>query len=138
MNFVLDASVALAWCFSDEATPASAELLDQLSTGSIVYVPAIWPLEVGNVLMGALKRHRISYAAITQFLDQVDSLNIQVDTETASKAFHDILALSHSEGLTTYDASYLELAMRKGIAIASKDKELCRVAIRLGVIVITV
>lgn len=135
MNFVLDASVTLAWCFKDEATPLTATLLDGLLSG-FACVPQIWSLEVGNILVGAIRRKRISYAAATQFLEQLNKLNIHIDTETAAKGLHDILALAHSEGLTTYDAAYLELSMRKGLALASKDVQLCTAATRLGVSVI--
>lgn len=134
-NFILDASVTLAWFFSDEATPATNQLLDQLLT-STAFVPNIWPLEVSNILVGAEKRKKVTYANIIQFLDQLEKLNIQIDNETSKLAFHDILSLAHSEELTTYDAAYLELAMRKGLSIASKDKLLCKAAKNVGVKVI--
>jgi predicted nucleic acid-binding protein len=76
---------------------------------------------------------RLKQKHIFQLLEQLNNLNIHVDSETASKGFHDILGLAYSEGLTTYDASYLELAMRKGLSLASKDVQLCKVASRLGV-----
>jgi predicted nucleic acid-binding protein len=135
MNFILDASITLAWCFEDEKTVNTTKLLDSL-VDATAYVPAIWSLEVGNILVGAIKRKRISYAAVIQFLEQLNNLNIHIDNETASKGFHDILGLAYSEGLTTYDASYLELAMRKGLALASKDVQLCTVASRLGIPII--
>lgn len=136
MNFILDASITLAWCFEDEKTPCTTTLLESLVDTS-AYVPAIWSLEVGNILVGAIKRKRISYAAVIQFLEQLNNLNIHIDNETAAKGFHDIFRLAYSEGLTTYDASYLELAMRKGLALASKHIQLCNVAFRLGVPIIS-
>ena len=137
MNFVLDASVTLAWCFADENTPESVALLNQLEIGS-AFVPAIWSLEVGNILTMAGRKQRISLADITRFVALLDNINIQIDNETAYKGLHEILSLAHAEKLTTYDAAYLELAMRRGIPLASKDSQLCKVAERLGVKVLPV
>ncbi|CAN5341652.1 type II toxin-antitoxin system VapC family toxin [soil metagenome] len=136
MNFVLDASIALAWCFIDEATPFTNSLLESLEANS-AFVPAIWSLEVGNILIVAERRKRISYARIAEFLAILAKINIQVDIETATRGFHETLALAHSEKLTTYDASYLELAMRLGLPLASKDRQLCDVAKQVGVQVLT-
>lgn len=132
MSFVLDASIAIGWCFSDEATSESTSLLEKLKLET-AFVPSIWPLEVGNVLVVAEKRKRLKFAEISQCLEILKRLNINVDIETSDRAFHEILSLAHSEQLTTYDASYLELAMRKGIPLATKDNELGKVANRLGV-----
>ncbi len=135
MNFILDASITLAWCFSDEATPKTIALLERLEFESAM-VPELWPLEVGNILIAAEKRKRISYANIKEFLSLLENLNIEIDTETASRGFSDIIFLAHSEKLTTYDAAYLELAMRYGLPLATKDIELIHVAKRLGVKII--
>lgn len=133
-NFVLDASITLAWCFSDEATPKSVSILEQLET-STAFVPTLWPLEVGNVLIGAERRKRITYSQIAEFIALLEGLNIRHDDETSARGFHEILSLSYSEKLTTYDAAYLELAMRLGLPLVSKDSQLCSVATRLGVAV---
>lgn len=135
MSSVLDASITLSWCFADEFTPTTNELLEGLVKDR-AYGPSIWFLEVGNILMGAERRKRITYARIAQFLEQLIKLNIQVDNETAKKGFYEILSLTHSEGLTTYDAAYLDLALRKGLPLATKDVQLHKVADRLGVKVI--
>jgi len=135
MDFVLDASIALTWCFSDEATPSTMALLERLEFESAI-VPGLWTLEVGNILIAAEKRKRINYAGITEFLTLLESLNIETDIETSARGFRDILSLSHSEKLTTYDAAYLELAMRLGLPLATKDNELQRAAKRVGVKII--
>jgi predicted nucleic acid-binding protein len=137
MGFVLDASIALSWCFSDESTVSTSALLDRLEK-EIAFVPGIWPLEIGNILISAERRHRIRYADITQCLELFGKLNIEIDNQTSVKAFHEILSLAHSEKLTTYDAAYLELAMRRGLPLASKDLQLCKVADRLGVLIVQV
>jgi len=137
MSFVLDASVTLAWCFSDESTPATIALLETLETES-VHVPQLWSLEIGNILIAAERRQRISYANITEFLALLENLMIKVDEETSLRGFHDILLLAHSTKLTTYDAAYLELAMRLGIPLATKDMQLQKAAKLLGVKLIKV
>jgi predicted nucleic acid-binding protein len=135
MNFVLDASITLAWCFSDEATPTTTALLERLEFEYAI-VPALWPLEVGNILIASEKRKRISYANIKEFLTLLETLNIEIDTETGSRGFRDIIFLAHSEKLTTYDATYLELAMRYGLPLATKDTALIHAAKRVGVKII--
>jgi len=132
MSFVLDASIALAWCFGDEATDTTARLLEKLDEET-AYVPELWALEVGNILVAAERRKRITHAGIAEFLSLLRELNIQVDNETSERAFHEIIALAYSENLTTYDAAYLELAMRLGSPLASKDDKLSKVAKKLGV-----
>jgi predicted nucleic acid-binding protein len=135
MNFVLDASITLSWCFSDEATTTTIALLERLEFESAI-VPELWSLEVGNILITDEKRKRISYANIKEFLALLENLNIEIDTETASRGFRDIIFLAHSEKLTTYDAAYLELAMRSGLPLATKDTALIQVAKRVGVKII--
>lgn len=137
MSFVLDASVALAWCFSDEETPQSISLLEKLEAEK-AFVPSIWPLEISNILVSAERRKRISFAKITQFLELIQNLPIKIDNETCSRAFHETFSLAYTKQLTTYDASYLELAMRLGMPLATKDIQLLKVAKNLGVKVIAV
>ncbi|SRR5579883_1327951 len=132
MGFVLDASIALAWCFTDEATPKTKALLNQLEKET-AFVPELWALEVGNILIAAERRKRISYAKITEFLSLLEQLDIQIDNETAARGFREIAPLAHAEKLTTYDAAYLELAMRLGLPLATKDLQLQKAATRLGV-----
>lgn len=135
MGFVLDASIALSWGFSDEKTPFADRLLERLDTETAL-VPTIWPLEIGNILILSERRKRISYASMIQFLTLLGHLRIEVDNETSTRAFHEITSLAYSEKLTSYDAAYLELAMRRGIPLATKDSELSRVAKQLGISVI--
>jgi predicted nucleic acid-binding protein len=136
-NFVLDASVTISWCFDDEKTPSSIALLDKLET-SRAFVPSLWPLEIGNVLISAELRKKITYAQISQFISFLNGVNIQIDNETANKGLHEIITLAHSEHLTTYDAAYLELAMRLGLPLATKDSYLKKAAKKLGVVLINI
>lgn len=136
MSFVLDASIAIAWCFADEATPFTTELMEHLESEK-AHVPQLWTLEMGNILVSAERKKRISFAKITEFLSLLNDLDIQVDHETSRRGFREIISLAHSEKLTTYDASYLELAMRLGIPLATKDVQLQQAAKRLGVILLS-
>ncbi len=134
-GFVLDASVTLAWCFRDQASPESTGVLDRLEE-DFAAVPAIWPLEVANILAVAERRGRIDAAEIAAFAAVLEALDIRVDTATAARGLREILGLARREGLSSYDACYLDLAMREGLALATRDAALAAAARRCGVAVI--
>ena len=125
--FVLDCSVAAAWLFEDEATPETDALLDRLADGA-ARVPLHWRLELGNVLVQAERRGRITPPQVATSVEFVDGLPIEVDAETDSRAFREVLVLARSAGLTTYDAAYLELALRRGLPLATQNSALVRAA----------
>ena len=122
--FVLDCSATLPWVFASEATPATDALLDALTGGGKAWVPALWHLELGNVLLGAQRRGRIDQAGIEGFLSALGAYDIEVDGQTSSLAWSKTLALAASHGLTVYDAAYLELALRRRLPLATLDKTL--------------
>lgn len=130
--FIIDCSITMSWCFADEATPATERVQDRLERESAL-VPAHWFLEVANVLAMAEKRKRITAEKSTQFLNLLESMDIEVDHETAGRAFAHVLALSRKFKLTSYDAAYLDLAQRRRLPLASLDDELRAAARRLGV-----
>jgi predicted nucleic acid-binding protein len=99
-------------------------------------VPALWHLELGNVLLQAEKRGRISAGDVALRLELIGELPISVDRETTSRAWREILTLARAERLTTYDATYLELALRRGLPLLTKDRDLASAARRLGVAVL--
>jgi predicted nucleic acid-binding protein len=132
---VIDSSVALTWCFEDEASPKSDALFEQVRDEGAV-VPGLWHLEVANVLLQAEKRGRITAADITMRLELIAELPIDTDNETTARAWREILALARVEGLTTYGAAYLELAIRRGLPLLTKDQALIAAAQRTGVAVI--
>ena len=134
-DLVLDASVALSWCFKNEATTAGDRVLERLADEA-ASVPAIWHLEIANVLALSERRRRITPAGSAEFIALLETLEIVVDEETPSRALGRVLDLARAERLTAYDAAYLELAMRLGIPLASKDGDLCEAAERLGVSVL--
>ena len=133
--FVLDSSIALCWCFDNEATEGTRQLLEYLQADTAA-VPNLWHIEIANVLTLAERRRRITAAETAQFIALLEALEIDVDEETWSRALVRILDLAREERLTAYDAAYLELAMRLGVPLASKDGDLCDAAERLGVSVL--
>jgi predicted nucleic acid-binding protein len=131
--FVLDCSATLPWVFGDEATPACDALLDQLGAGARAWVPSLWHLELGNVLLGAKRRNRIDQAGIEAFLSQLAVYDIAVDDQTTERAWQKTLDLALQYGLSTYDAAYLELSLRRGVPLATLDSALITAARTCGV-----
>jgi predicted nucleic acid-binding protein len=132
---VIDASAALQWVFRDEASPSSDSLFERVAAEGAT-VPAIFHIELANVLVQAEKRGRINAAYASERLGVLAELPIAIDVESAARAWRETIALARAEGLTAYDASYLELAIRLGLAIASRDKDLIAAARRRGVTVL--
>lgn len=131
---VLDCSVTMACLFEDEASEASERLLEALADGAVAHVPQLWPLEVSNVLLVAERRGRISAAESAAFWEALRGLRIEVDEQTATRAPETILHLARHYGLSTYDAAYLELAMRRGLPLATHDRKLATAATAAGVL----
>jgi len=132
---VVDSSIALTWCFEDEASPETDALFDRVRDDG-AFVPGLWHLELSNVLLQAEKRGRISAADVALRLQLIADLPISVDQETTARAWREILTLARTEGLTTYDATYLELAVRRGFPLLTRDNELGAAARRLGTAVL--
>ena len=136
-RFVLDASVAVAWCFEDEASSAADTILDQLVSSEAI-APAIWPVEVGNALLVGERRKRISAAEISRSLGLLGALNIRLDDAGLRLDVDDLVGLARSQKLSLYDAAYLSLAMREGVPLATLDRALGKAAKRVGVRVLGV
>jgi predicted nucleic acid-binding protein len=126
-RFVVDNSVVMAWCFRDESSPYADAVLERLDGGEAV-VPAVWPLEVGNVLTMAARRGRLEPEEIPRILAMLAALPITVEQESPERMLTEILALARKRKLTTYDASYLDLAIRLGLPIATVDAALAKAA----------
>ncbi len=131
-GFVLDASVTMAWCFDDEATPYTDGVQEQFS-GVRAVVPTIWPLEVANAALVGERRNRLDEARSTRFFALLGGLPIVVDDATSGKAFGDIAHLARAHNLSSYDAAYLELAIRRGLPLACLDGKLKAAALAAGV-----
>jgi predicted nucleic acid-binding protein len=129
---VLDSSVALAWAL-DDAKSLGPESLGQLSAVDTAAVPAHWILEVTNGLRMAVRRRRLDPGDPPQVLARIRNQPVEVDAETFARGWHEIPLLADKHGLTTYDAAYLELALRLGVPLATLDHDLARAAREAGV-----
>lgn len=138
MTFALDCSVAMTWFFEHEASPETDKLLDWLAGEGVAVVPQHWLLEITNVLLAAEGSKKKRAAESTEFLTLLGKLAVETDAETGDYATTSTIALGRKHILTSYDAAYLELAMRRGIALATLDKNLRKAAAREGVPVLPV
>jgi predicted nucleic acid-binding protein len=131
-HFVLDCSVTMGWVFSDEETDYTEAVLNSLAESRAI-VPYLWELEVANVLIVAERRGRITQAQTAHALSLLGSLPILIDTPIAKQGLTTIPTLAREHQLSAYDAAYLELALREGVAIATLDPKLERAAHNCGV-----
>jgi predicted nucleic acid-binding protein len=131
-RIVLDCSVTMCWCFDDDASKYAEGVLNHLRT-SEASVPGLWSLEVANVLLVAERKHQITPADSSRFAALLQTLPIHMDPESPSRALGDILPVARAHQLSSYDAAYLELAMRLGAPIATLDANVRRAAKPLGV-----
>jgi predicted nucleic acid-binding protein len=130
--FVLDGSVALAWCFSDESDPY-ADAIARRFPDIEAAVPAIWHLEVANALFVGERRGRCDQADTVKWTAYLTSLPITVDDQNGPRTFSGVLPLARAHNLSAYDAAYLELALRRGLPLATLDKRLKAAAASAGV-----
>ena len=128
-DFVIDNSVVMTWCFKDETSKYADAVLDSLEVSTAV-VPSIWPLEVGNVLLIAERKGRLSEADSARFIALLAELPIMIEQEPPERMLKNILALARKHQLSTYDASYLDLSMRRGLPIATLDNKIIAAAKR--------
>lgn len=133
---VVDCSVLIAGLLPDEIETQAEALLEDLQHGAaVVVVPSLFYQEVSNVLLMAYRRKRISREVLSQYLDVVGMLPLKVDTAAAtqSSTMKTVCELAENHGLTTYDASYLELAIRLGLPLATLDSDLYNAAVEVDV-----
>jgi predicted nucleic acid-binding protein len=136
-RFVLDASVAVAWCFEDETTAYTENVLDLLAGGNEALAPALWPYEVANGLAVAERRKRTTWAKITRFLERLIGLPISVVADDRTQVFGRVLPTARQQGLAVYDAAYLELALREALPLATLDTDLRKAAQGLGIKIVS-
>ncbi len=134
--FVLDASIAFAWVYPCQASPASETLLEFVESGTVAVVPSLWFLEVSNGLLAAQRRKLITTAERRQALDGLSALALAVDDHDPRSAFGRTTTLAEQHGLSVYDATYLEVALRRSLPLGSKDRALLAVARQCGVTVV--
>ena len=128
MRFVLDNSVVMRWLLNDgskERLAYASKVLDLLiqDTGEAL-VPGVWSLEVANVLVKAQTKGLVSEARASAFVGLLAEMAITVDTSTVARALGDTLQLARRFKLSSYDAAYLELALREGLPLATLDADL--------------
>lgn len=120
---VLDSSVTLAWIYPEETTEPVRQVFD-LVIDAGAWVPALWSLEVANVLELGVRRGRTDARFRDATLADLAQLPIRVDDETVRQAWGATLHLAEQHRLTLYDAAYLELARRRGLPLATLDDSL--------------
>jgi len=130
---VLDASITLSWCFPDEQTPSALGVLDLLKAGDQALVPAFWCSEILNSLLVGERKGRISADQTRAFLADLRALRPTLDDASLERVFQDTQALCRQHGLASYDALYVELAMRSGSPLATLDKNQRDAALAVGV-----
>lgn len=131
MSMVLDASATLGWIYPDETTVQIATVFDQVIVRG-AFVSELWKIEVANSLNQGIRRHRINSDERATALADLDAMSITVDRQTGKHAWNETLSLADKHKLTVYDATYLELALRLSIPLATLDDDLRRPAHREG------
>lgn len=132
MPFVLDASLALTWYFEDEVSEYADLVLERLREDGAL-VPSLWPLEIANGLISAERRGRLSPAGVARAAELVLELPISVQEVPPGLALGAVIDIARAQVLSAYDAAYLELAMREGVPLATRDDNLRAAADRVGV-----
>ena len=129
---VVDASIALAWCFPDETSDYADGVLVSLE-GKTLLVPAIWSLEIANAVLVGERGKRLGQPEIKQFTALLESLSLVQDVRPVANHVRDVLPLARTHGLSAYDAAYLELSFRCRAPLATLDGKLQRAAKRMGI-----
>lgn len=122
-EFVIDASVVLAWCFEDQADAYADLVLDCLPEGGAL-APSIWPLEIGNVLVVAERQDLLTASDSERFVDLLRQLPIEVEAFSEQRMFESVPALAREQSLSAYGAAYLDLAVQAGLPLATLDQAL--------------
>jgi predicted nucleic acid-binding protein len=132
LPLVIDASVALAWCFRDEARPKTDALRGRVTLAGAV-VPPHWRIEVENTVRVGERRSRITPVQVGDFVQFIRAQLIEVDQRPLATTFGDLLPLARQYSVSVYDATYIELASRRGLPLATLDDNMNRAARQLGI-----
>jgi predicted nucleic acid-binding protein len=131
--FVLDASVALSIIFEDEFSSYSNDVAEIMSRSRAV-VPIVWPLEIANAILTAVRRQRIPREDAPMLIGSMDRLPVDIDRGIAPEFLTwATLTVGLAHRVSAYDASYLEVAMRRGLPLATQDERLIRAADAAGI-----
>lgn len=137
MTFVLDNSVAMRWCFDETANPYAEATLQRLEAGDEAVVPVMWLYEASAVLARAQNRGTLAAQKADEFIEELQFLNLVTDQESTARIFPDVHRVALAYRLTSYDAAYLELALRRRLPLATLDDDLIRASKVAGVTVVT-
>ena len=132
-GWVIDSSIGISWVHAEQATVESDALLRQVGVGLLFLVPPLWFCETANILLVLQRRKKISASDRATYLRSLEGLTLQIDDEAPLIAYHAVSDLADKHGLTVYDATYLELALRRKLGLATRDEALRRVAKNLGI-----
>lgn len=123
MTLVLDSSASLSWCFEDERSPEALAVLERVIEAN-AYVPSLWRYEFANGLLMAQRRGRLDAERRLALLTEIGGLDIREDEAPRAQYWPTVSGFAERHGLTVYDASYLELAVRRRLPLATFDKAL--------------
>jgi len=132
-NFVLDSSLALSWCFDDEATDSVQEILETFGEGARAFVPPLWAWEINNTLTMAQRTKRLTPAERIEKSSLLQALPIEVDEIAHKQCWTATSTVAHEQKLSVYDAAYLEMAIRLNVPLGSLDSDLRAAAKKVGV-----
>lgn len=131
-DFVLDASLTLAFYFHDEKTSFTEGVLDRIAQGAVVVAPALWGLETRNSVRSALRRQRITRAEADEMLTLLGEMPLRLVDQSDGETLHAIALLAFAHGLSVYDATYFHLARQEACPLATLDGPLRRAAEAAG------
>ena len=135
IQFVLDCSVAISWCLVDEDNDYANAVL-ALMPDAEAFVPEIFTLEIANTLLVSERRNRMTSAQTASAINLIQSLPISIDSQTSAKALRETLTLGREQELASYDAAYLELAIRLRLPLVTLDDRLAKAAKRCSVVLL--
>jgi predicted nucleic acid-binding protein len=133
MDWVLDASIALAWALPDEASDQADRFLSRVTAKDVLWVPSLWWYEVANALVVAERRKRLTEADGIHLIDLYRALPIKTDMVSGTAVIEQLRTLARQYNLSAYDVAYLELALRKGLGLATADLNLQSASKKAGV-----
>jgi predicted nucleic acid-binding protein len=132
-SIAIDASTGLSWVHPAQATAEASALLSEIASGAEVIVPSLWFTEMANALLILERRNKLTSDERRQALTRLEELNFSIDDADPRLAFAAVSDLAAECGLSVYDATYLELALRKKLRLATRDDGLKRAAKQCGV-----
>ncbi len=135
-KIVVDASIGISWVHPAQATKTTEALLEEVGRGTRLVVPTLWLTEVANALLVLERRKKLKEEERLQALTTLGGLNAVVDESGHCFTFTRVSELAVTHGLTVYDATYLELAQRERIPLATKDGAIRDAAAKIGVVVL--